>query len=176
MTPEGDFSYVSPSCERISGYTPEEFISDPDLMNRITHPDDRAKMLDHYHKERKVISHAVDTMDFRIIRRDGAIRWIGHVCQPVYGQEGQPFGRRGSNRDITDRKRLDEEKVVVDLEKALSEVKKLSGFPPICASCRKIRDDRGYWRQVEEYKRSLGSPIQPRYLSGLYEKTVPIYR
>jgi PAS domain S-box-containing protein len=101
---EGNFLYVSPSCERISGYSAEEFISDPDLMNRITHPDDRAKMLDHYHKERKVISPAVDTMDFRIIRRDGAIRWIAHVSQPVYGQEGQAFGRRGSNRDITDRK------------------------------------------------------------------------
>jgi PAS domain S-box-containing protein len=109
VTPEGDFLYVSPSCERISGYSAEEFISDPDLMNRIIHLDDLTKMLDHYHKERQVISHAVDTMDFRIIRRDGAIRWIGHDCQPVYGQEGQPLGRRGSNRDITEHKQIAEE-------------------------------------------------------------------
>ena len=36
-------------------------------------------------------------------------RWISHVCQPVYDKEGQPIGRRGSNRDITDRKRAEEE-------------------------------------------------------------------
>ncbi|MDP2104781.1 MAG: hypothetical protein Q8J76_02210, partial [Desulfobulbaceae bacterium] len=40
-----------------------------------------------------------------------------------------------------------------DLEKALTEVKKLSGFLPICASCKKIRDDGGYWQQVEIYIR-----------------------
>jgi hypothetical protein len=41
----------------------------------------------------------------------------------------------------------------VELSKALEEVKTLSGFLPICASCKKIRDDKGYWTQVEEYIR-----------------------
>ncbi len=102
---EGNFLYVAPSCERITGYSAEEFIADPDLMNRIIHPDDCAKMLDHYHNVRKVIPDAVDAEDFRIVRRDGEIRWIGHVCQPVYDREGKPLGRRGGNRDITNRKR-----------------------------------------------------------------------
>ncbi|MCL5124225.1 MAG: PAS domain S-box protein [Deltaproteobacteria bacterium] len=55
--------------------------------------------------------------------------------------------------DISDRKRLEEEKekAIVDLQNALSEVKKLSGFLPICASCKKIRDDKGYWNEVERY-------------------------
>ena len=43
--------------------------------------------------------------------------------------------------------------MIRDLQKALSEVKKLSGFLPICASCKKIRDDKGYWNQVEVYIR-----------------------
>jgi len=38
-----------------------------------------------------------------------------------------------------------------ELEKALEEVKELSGMLPICASCKKVRDDNGYWNQVEEY-------------------------
>lgn len=42
----------------------------------------------------------------------------------------------------------------IELEKALSEVKKLSGFIPICANCKKIRDDKGYWNQIEEYIRN----------------------
>ena len=106
---EGNFLYVSPSCERITGYSAEEFISDPDLMNRIIHPDDRNEMLEHFHKGRKVTPHTFEAKDFRIIRRDGETRWIGHVCQPVYNQEGRPIGRRGSNRDITERKRAEEQ-------------------------------------------------------------------
>jgi hypothetical protein len=40
---------------------------------------------------------------------------------------------------------------IVKLNKALEEVKTLSGFLPICASCKKIRDDKGYWNQIEAY-------------------------
>ena len=105
---EGNFLYVSPSCERITGYSAKEFIDDPDLMNRIIHPDDRTVMLDHFYRVRKATPHALDAMDFRIIRRDGATRWISHVCQPVFAQEGQTSGRRGSNRDITERKIAEE--------------------------------------------------------------------
>jgi transcriptional regulator with GAF, ATPase, and Fis domain len=43
------------------------------------------------------------------------------------------------------------EKVILDLNKALSEVKKLSGLLPICSHCKKIRDDKGYWNQIESY-------------------------
>ncbi|MGC8603501.1 MAG: response regulator, partial [Desulfomonilaceae bacterium] len=44
-------------------------------------------------------------------------------------------------------------RLILELQHALAQVKKLSGFIPICASCKKIRDDKGYWRQVEEYIR-----------------------
>ena len=43
------------------------------------------------------------------------------------------------------------ERLVAELQKALSEVKTLRGYIPICASCKKIRDDKGYWNQVESY-------------------------
>ncbi len=60
---------------------------------------------------------------------------------------------RGMARDITDKKRQEKEreKLIQELQKALSEVRKLSGMLPICASCKKIRDDQGYWNQVEAY-------------------------
>ena len=48
---------------------------------------------------------------------------------------------------------LDRELVIRQLQDALSQVKTLSGLIPICAHCKKIRDDRGYWNQVEEYIR-----------------------
>ena len=43
------------------------------------------------------------------------------------------------------------EKIIADLQSALNEIKKLSGMLPICASCKKIRDDKGYWNQLEDY-------------------------
>ncbi|MGD0283559.1 MAG: response regulator [Dissulfurispiraceae bacterium] len=43
------------------------------------------------------------------------------------------------------------EKLILDLQDALAKVKTLSGMLPICASCKKIRDDKGYWNQIEAY-------------------------
>lgn len=45
------------------------------------------------------------------------------------------------------------DRVIGELQKALSEVKTLQGFLPICAYCKKIRDDKGYWKQIEAYIR-----------------------
>jgi GAF domain-containing protein len=51
------------------------------------------------------------------------------------------------------RTEAEKEKLIEQLQKALSEVKQLSGLLPICASCKKIRDDKGYWSQIEIYIR-----------------------
>jgi len=45
------------------------------------------------------------------------------------------------------------EKLIGELQEALAKVKQLSGLLPICASCKKIRDDKGYWNQIESYIR-----------------------
>jgi CheY-like chemotaxis protein len=45
-------------------------------------------------------------------------------------------------------------RLIQELQEALSKVKMLSGLLPICASCKKIRDDHGYWHQVESYIRA----------------------
>lgn len=56
-------------------------------------------------------------------------------------------------RDITERKRVEEEReqLIVELQDALGQVKTLSGLLPICSSCKKIRNDEGYWSQIEAY-------------------------
>jgi len=56
-------------------------------------------------------------------------------------------------RDITFRKRIEEErrKLIHDLQDALVKIKRLRGLLPICASCKKIRDDKGYWNELEAY-------------------------
>jgi hypothetical protein len=42
-------------------------------------------------------------------------------------------------------------KIIADLQEALTKVKTLSGLLPLCAACKKIRDDKGYWNQIEAY-------------------------
>jgi len=56
-------------------------------------------------------------------------------------------------QEIAERKELEQERegLIAQLQEALAQVKTLSGFLPICASCKKIRDDTGYWKQIESY-------------------------
>jgi diguanylate cyclase (GGDEF)-like protein/hemerythrin-like metal-binding protein/PAS domain S-box-containing protein len=103
----GEFLYLSPSCERITGYTAQEFTEDPGLLLRIIHPDDTHLMVDHLRGEH--LYEKESALDFRIIRKDGEIQWIAHACQPVLTKDGQFQGRRASNRDITERMRLEQE-------------------------------------------------------------------
>ncbi|MEW5957601.1 MAG: PAS domain S-box protein [Chloroflexota bacterium] len=105
--PDGTFLYVSPSCERITGYSASVFFDDPGLMDRIVHPDDRAA-LEAHHAHTLAQDVTRTSVDFRIIRRDGKELWVNHSCLPVFDRAGKSLGRRGSNRDITERKRAEE--------------------------------------------------------------------
>lgn len=153
VEPDGKTKYMSPSCERITGYPVSSFMNDPDFLSSIVHPEDRPIWLNHFHEA--INCNMPMRVEFRIFNRDGDIRWIAHNCQAVFSPDGKLEGRRASNRDITDRKQAEEqrEKLIGELEKAMAEIKTLSGFIPICASCKKIRDDKGYWQAVEVYIR-----------------------
>ena len=104
---DGRVVYVSPSCERITGYCSQAFYDRPSLIEEIVHPGDRERA-------RSFVFGLPDdqqaaVLDFRIIDGEGQMRWLSHVSQPVYDSEGHWAGRRASNRDITSRKRAEEE-------------------------------------------------------------------
>jgi PAS domain S-box-containing protein len=82
--------------------------------------------------------------------------WLGTWLVPLRDESGQVTAVMGVSRDITNRKWLEEDKqkLLKRLQDSLSQVKTLSGLLPICASCKKIRDDSGYWQQVENYIQS----------------------
>lgn len=94
------FLYCSPSCERITGYTKGQFMEDSDLLNRIVYPDDQ--ILYRKHLQEVHTSLQSGEIKFRILKADGTIRWIGHVCQHMVDGEGALLAIRGSNRDITE--------------------------------------------------------------------------
>jgi len=115
---DDSLEYVSPSCERISGYTRWDFIDNPSLFTEIIVPDDRDIWHRHYHDCRQ--EPKPREVQFRIQRRDGQVCWIEHSCQPVTDPQGFLQGFRASNRDITSRKLAE-----VDLRTAYAKIEQL---------------------------------------------------
>jgi PAS domain S-box-containing protein len=88
---------------------------------------------------------------------------------------GQIAGLIGAIIDITERKDAEskKEKVIAELKGAIEKVKLLSGLLPICAHCKKIRDDKGYWNQIEAYlhehsEAEFSHSICPECMKKLY--------
>jgi len=105
--PKGHFIYVSPSCRRITGYRPEEFMAHPKLLEAILHPEDLPAFREN--EKNAAESGKPGEIEFRIISKAGDERCIGHICRPVYDEEDRFIGTRASNRDITEQKRLQQE-------------------------------------------------------------------
>jgi PAS domain S-box-containing protein len=80
-------------------------------------------------------------------------RYVSATAAQLHNVDGEIVGAIESIRDITDAKQLEKEReeLIVELQQALTEVKTLSGLLPICSSCKKIRDDDGYWNQIDSY-------------------------
>jgi PAS domain S-box-containing protein len=105
IDPDGRMLYISPSCERITGYSFNQFVENAALVHDIILPEDRETFMRHI--EDSDLQEKVCELDFRIARRDGEQRWIGHCCQPVFDPQGKYLGRRCSNRDITYQKNIE---------------------------------------------------------------------
>lgn len=101
VAPDGRMLYVSPSCERITGYSADAFMTGQVKIEDILSPLERMAMVHHL---REIDAHGTADIDFRIVTRTGAELWINHVCLPIYDEKGRFLGRRASNRDITRRK------------------------------------------------------------------------
>ncbi len=105
MAPDGRLIWVSPSCERVTGYTPEEFMADPDLIARVVDPADMSRFKAHAAVE--IEASGTRELDFRIVHKSGRTVWIDHHCVPIVRPDHTFLGRRVSNRDITERKEIE---------------------------------------------------------------------
>ncbi|NOQ66950.1 MAG: PAS domain S-box protein [Desulfobacterales bacterium] len=107
---QGGLNYISPSCERITGYSAKEFEENSALLLDIIHPDDRSYFGKHLDEELETFK--VCHLDFRVITRTGEERWISHYCQPVYSHDKKFLGRRASNRDTSVQKKAEEDLII----------------------------------------------------------------
>lgn len=109
LGPDKKYRYVSPSCNRVTGYPSTEFLKDPAKAIEIAHPEDKEKVREHFRLANSTDKNKDLHYEFRIITASGETRWMSHFCNAVYGSDGQWLGRRESNRDITERKLAEEE-------------------------------------------------------------------
>jgi PAS domain S-box-containing protein len=100
---DGTLQYVSPACHRISGYSPEEFYNSPSLFKNLILNEDQEKWINH---RKNMDNPQKDLLQFRILHKNGSIRWIEHACQKIQ-IKGKDVGYRASNRDITERKEIE---------------------------------------------------------------------
>ncbi|MFA6411938.1 MAG: PAS domain S-box protein [Syntrophales bacterium] len=147
----GSFTSFNESFRKIMGYCQAELLG----MNYKQYAADREnakKVRDCYNGVYRT-GEPINGFDWDIIRKDGERRTVEVSVSLIRDAEGRPEGFRGIVRDITERRQVENERerLISELQKAFSEVKKLSGLLPICASCKNIRDDKGYWKQIESY-------------------------
>ena len=140
------------------------------------HPDDLQRCLDVYlnaFKNREIFE-----MEYRLRRRDGTYRWVFDRGVPFNDSDGQFAGYIGSAIDVTEK--IEAQEALRKAEEA--ELNQLRGLLPICSSCKAIRDDRGYWQQLEKYisehsdalfTHGLCPPCAEKLYPELYSKNQP---
>src|ERR1043166_5147943 len=94
--------YASPQIERLLGYTPEQWIDDPEIFVKLLHPDDRERVLE-------LVDHCNHTgepfrADYRLIRADGCVVWVQDESLVVRDEEGRPLFTQGYLLDVTEKK------------------------------------------------------------------------
>lgn len=122
------------------------------VWHNLIHPDDVARV-------KRIVAEALNkgasawSAEYRVRRGDGNYASVLDRAYILHDATSKPHRLIGSMHDITERKQVEQERVrlIEELQESLAKVKQLSGLLPICAGCKKIRDDQGYWNQVESF-------------------------
>lgn len=137
------------AAERVYGFRAGEIIG---RNVSILYPDERLDELIDTMERIKRSDH-VGRSETARLRKGGRMVPLSVTISPMKNGEGKISGASVIARDITARKREEQEriKLIQELTDALKRARTLAGLLPICASCKRIRDDSGYWQQVEAY-------------------------
>lgn len=108
FVPEAKYEFISPSVEKITGYTPAEYYADAHIGYKVCHPEDQPKMAASIElmmaNSPKIFSPEAPPLIFRSYKKDGTLVWTETSNRPVFDVEGKVIGIEGISRDITQRK------------------------------------------------------------------------
>jgi PAS domain S-box-containing protein len=160
--PDGSFNYVSPAFERITGYRVQQLIDHPGMLNEIILPDHFTQWQEHHQAEHDRKESA--EIQFRIRTKSGEIRWIEHICQPVYGDKREYLGIRASNRDITARKQAE-----IRLRSAYEEIEQLKN---------RLEDESDYLQEEikldHNFENIIGQSESIKYVLHRVQQVAPM--
>ena len=170
-TPEGRILMANPALVHMLGYSSFE-----DLRQRSL---DDAGFKSEYprsdFKERIENEGQVLGLESAWLRQDGTTLFVRESAKAIKNETGKTLYYEGTVEDITERKKAEKERVnlIFELQDALAKVKTLTGLIPICSSCKKIRDDTGYWNHLENFIREhseadFSHSICPECMDKLY--------
>ncbi len=150
LSSDGTFIFVSPAWTRLLGHPVSEVAGK--TFQPFVHPDDLPGCMAFLHSVIET-GNREEGIEYRVRHVDGAWYWHTSSAVPFRDAADTVVGFYGIARDITERKKKEEDtkELISTLQKALEEIKTLRGIVPICSSCKKIRNDKGYWEQVEAY-------------------------
>jgi PAS domain S-box-containing protein len=141
----GDYLYVNEALARMAGYDSPADMMKESVLTRYKSEHERDFLLKTIREKGRI-----SNFEFEFLRENG------HTIRVLLSAVLDGEVLSGMIMDITERKRTEEERerLILELKEALAKVKTLSGMLPICASCKKIRNDSGYWEQIEVYIRN----------------------
>lgn len=103
----GEYEYVSPACKQLTGFSQADFYRQANFMDTLIHPEDKGVWGGHIHNING--DGVAETVEFRIITKDGETRWVEHLCSTVQDEQGNTIGVRSTNVDITQRKAYEQQ-------------------------------------------------------------------
>ncbi|MBN1102487.1 MAG: PAS domain S-box protein [Deltaproteobacteria bacterium] len=150
VSPEGRWLRANKALSAMLGYSPSELLNM--TFQDITHPDD-LEPNPAYVQRMLAGEIATHRLEKRYLHKSGRLVWALLSFSLVRDHKEAPLHFVFQLLDVTERKKKEEEmkELISRLQKALDEIKTLKGIVPICSNCKKIRDDKGYWEQVEAY-------------------------
>lgn len=173
---EGNFTYLSPSVGKVLGYSQDEFMGHyTDYMT--DNPINRGAA---EYTQGALRGEKQEPYEAEFWHKAGHRVRLRTTEVPVFGDDGNVLGIEGIVQDITElyRAKAEREDTIKKLEKAFSEIRTLQGILPLCSFCKKIRDDKGYWEQVDVYihkysEADISHSICPKCMATYYPEYYP---
>lgn len=144
---DGSIINANQATVDLFGYSRTEIIG-MDVLKLYERPQDR----EHFQQTIESLG-AVHDYEVRMIKKNGMRMYCLYTFSVWKHEDGSIIGYEGIIRDITEKRRIEMERdqLISELQEALESIRTLKGLIPICASCKKIRDDQGFWNHLETY-------------------------